>query len=303
MPETLLLPYEARFDEQTIALWRTLHPDWTWLNEPETVAKAFELDEHRLGYAVQREGTVIGTVFGSCARDATWHRNRYIHIEAQPEDLSADWLAPALASFAEADRGRPDTWHVASPVEAQWPILCSLLEALGFTLHSSMMTMEWTGEKVTLTDPGTARLDRYTGGNPEIDQAIIDLHNRSYRAGRLTPPADIEYLWKTWPGLTAREYVLAWDEGRLVGYAEWFVYDDKPTMNSLVAARSHWGTSVAAAAGTKAMELMLELGYRTLQSSVISRNAASIKLQLRHGWRITKEQGRTYVCKLGTAAS
>jgi RimJ/RimL family protein N-acetyltransferase len=146
------------------------------------------------------------------------------------------------------------------------------------------------------------RLERYTGGNADFDKAIVDLHNRSYRRMRLTPPADLEYLWKTWPGLSAHEFVLAWEGERMVGYAEWIVANDKPLMNSLVAARSHWGTPVAAAAGTQAMEYMLALGYRTLYSSVISKNAASIKLQQRHGWRLTTELARTYVRRFGATA-
>jgi hypothetical protein len=66
-----------------------------------------------------------------------------------------------------------------------------------------------------------ARLKRYAGGNLDIDQAIVDLHDRSYRRSRLGPPLDFGSLWKSEPGLSAREYVLAMEDDRVVGYCEW----------------------------------------------------------------------------------
>jgi hypothetical protein len=95
------------------------------------------------------------------------------------------------------------------------------------------------GEFVTVVDPSPARLECYTGGNQDIDRAIVDLHNRSYRPARVVEPINLEGLWKTWPGMDARGYVLAWDNDRLVGYGEWLVLDGKPLINSLVIARSH----------------------------------------------------------------
>ena len=106
-----------------------------------------------------------------------------------------------------------------------------------------------------------------------MDKAIVELHNRSYRSSRLMPPWGVENLWQSWPGLTLREYVLAMEQDRLVGYAEWFVVDGKPCINSFVAARSHWGTPVGAAVGTKAMQILVELGHRKIESSVVSTNA------------------------------
>jgi RimJ/RimL family protein N-acetyltransferase len=89
--------------------------------------------------------------------------------------------------------------------------------------------------------------------------------------------------------------VLAWDGERLAGFAEWFVVNDEPIINSIVAARSHWGTPAAPAAGTRAMQRLFDLGYRTLISAVSSRNAPSYAIHLRHGWRRVGENSRNYV--------
>src|SRR5580700_1681999 len=114
-----VIPFEPNLADSVVALWRTLHPDWKWIDDPETRAKTLEPSEffERIGYVVQREGNVIASVFGTCSRDNMWPRNRYIHIEARPEDIAVDWLDPLLACFADADREHPDTWHITTPSE------------------------------------------------------------------------------------------------------------------------------------------------------------------------------------------
>jgi hypothetical protein len=158
--------------------------------------------------------------------------------------------------------------------------------------------MEWKGDTVVVLDPSPAHFQRYAGGDPEIDAAIVDLHNRSHRSSRLMPPIAHELLWMTVPGLTAHEYVLLRDEGRLVGHAEWLVVDGKAYINSLVVARSHWGTEVAASLGFETIRILLELGHRTIESSVISTNAPGVKLHVKCGCRTAAEQMRNYVRKI-----
>jgi hypothetical protein len=300
-PMTTVVPFERSRIGQVVALWRLLHPDWTWLDNPEKRDKIFESSDavERIGYVIQREDAVIASVFGACWQDKTWPRNRFIHIEARPEDMAAEWLGNVLASFIDADRGQPDTWHVADTTEILLPVLAPLLHAAGFVHHSIVMQTEWSGESVTVVDPRPVRLERYAGGDREIDRAIVDLHNRSYRFSRLVPPADLAGLWKPWLGLEVREFVLAVENYRLVGYAEWLVTDGKPYINSLVAARSHWGTAVASALGTQAMQILLELGHHKIRSSdVRSNNAASLRLQQRFGWKVASERAHTFVRKL-----
>jgi RimJ/RimL family protein N-acetyltransferase len=293
-----VIPFEPDLAEPVLAFWRNLHPDWKWLDDPETRARAFEAGEafERTGYVVRCDDNVIASVFGACLRDEGWPRNRYIHIEARPEDIAIDWLGPLLTGFRDADLGRPGTWQIISPPQASQPVLVPLLEAAGFAYRMSSIQMQWEGDSVTVPDPSPAHFERYAGGDPQMDRAICDLHNRAYRPARVTPPARHEDLWKPWPGLQTREYVLALERGSLVGYAEWFVVDGSPPyINSFVAARSHWGTAVGAAVGIKAMEILIELGHRKMESSVLSTNAASMKLHLKHGWRAASEQARTYV--------
>jgi RimJ/RimL family protein N-acetyltransferase len=297
---TTVAPFDRSHADQVLALLRTLHPDSTWPDNPEQKNKMFEPGEafEHIGYIVQRRDAVIASVFGTCARDNSWPRNRLIHIEARPEDIAADWLDQVLTAFVNADRGRSDTWHMASPTPILSPVLAPLLEAAGFVRHSSKMLMEWSGESVTVVDPSPAHLERYAGGNREIDRAIVDLHNRSYRPSRMVPPVDLERLWEPWPGLEVREFVLAVENDRVVGYAEWFVTASKPCIYSFVAARSHWGTSVGSAVGTKAMQIIVELGHHEIQAFVNSNNMASMRLHLKHGWKVASELARTFVRKL-----
>jgi hypothetical protein len=299
-PMISIVRFESRLADQVAMLWRILHPDWRWLDDPETRTKVFEPSEgvDRIGYVVQRAGAVIATVLGTCGRGQTWARNRYINIEARPEDIEAVWLSPLLAKVAEADREHPGTWQVASLGEALRPVLAPFLEATGFVYHSSTMRTEWKGDAVAVLDPSPARFERYGGGDPEIDAAIVDLHNRSQRSSRLMPPIARELLWTTVPGLIAHEYVLLRDEGRLVGHAEWLVVDGKAYINSLVVARSHWGTEVAASLGFETIRILLELGHRTIESSLISTNVPAVKLHVKCGGRVAAEQMRNYVRKI-----
>jgi hypothetical protein len=159
--------------------------------------------------------------------------------------------------------------------------------------------MEWVGEYVPVVDLSPVHLERYGGGNLDLDQAIVDLHNRSYRWSHLVSPADLESLWKPWPGLKAREYVLAMENDRLVGYAEWFeTKGNPPFINSLVAARSHWATAVAAAVGTNAMQILLERGHRKIEATVRSNNAAALRLHREFSWKVACEAAHTFVRRL-----
>src|SRR4051794_10977832 len=37
---TSLLPFEKHHQDQAAALWRALHPDWSWLADTEAIAKS-----------------------------------------------------------------------------------------------------------------------------------------------------------------------------------------------------------------------------------------------------------------------
>jgi len=295
-----VVPYEPGLADQVATLWRALHADWRWLDDPQMLAKVFAPSEvfECIRYVVRREGVAIATGFGTCRRDNTWARNRYLTIEARPENIEAAWLNPLLAHFADADRGRPDTWQVVSLPDPLWSALPPLLEAAGFAYYSSTVCMEWMGDAVEVVEPSPALFERYVGGNPGIDAEIVELRNRSHRRFRLTPPMDREHLWIELPGLTANEYVLVWDEGKLVGYSQALVIEDKAYINSLAVSRSHWGTQVAAAVLSENMRILIDRGYRKIEASVISTNAPAKKLGLRLGWRVAAEQMRAYVRKI-----
>jgi RimJ/RimL family protein N-acetyltransferase len=204
-----------------------------------------------------------------------------------------DWLESVLGHVAEADRGHPGTWQIAVPPRELQDPLTPYLETAGFMYRSTTLRMGWEGERVTMVDATPVRLSGYAGGDPETDAAIVELHNRSY--GRLTPRADVESLWMRWDGLEAQEYVLAREGDRLVGYAQWRVTSGEAWVISLVVARSHWGTNVAPACGTRTMEHLLGLGYHKVFTNAVSTNAPTIDLHRRMGFRVVAEESRTFV--------
>jgi ribosomal protein S18 acetylase RimI-like enzyme len=291
------IPYHAGIADQVADFWLSRHPDWKWLSDPEGRAKIMAEDDNHKGFAVMDGKAVVGTMFSHLSKEEL--PNRFIMIEMAPELVTAEIVDHLLSSFTDVDREKGGIWQVAMLDEKQATALSPILENAGFILHDRSLRMEWDHDEVKLEPPpaGT-ELILYTGGNPEYDQAIVDLHNRAYRPSRLTPGTEVEHLWpEAWPGLIAREYVLGFIDGKLGGYAEWMTTNDYALMNSLAVSRAYWGTSLAPAVGTKAMERMREAGFRSFRSGVSSRNAASIKLQERFGWKITVEESRRYVRK------
>ena len=292
--------FEPGDTDEVVALWRSLHPDWTWLDDRKRPPIFFErLDAfERIRYVVRCGKAVVATVFARCSSDSHWPPCRTIDIKSRPENLAAEWLDRILASFVDSDRGRPDMWHVVSPAPALSPAVGPLLEAAGFAQHSRLLIMEWNSESIALIEPGTAHLQRYTGGDREIDRAIADLHNRAYRSSRVVGPVDVERLWDPWPSQEAREFVLAWQGSRLIGFAEWCVSGGEALISNLAVARSHWGTAISSAVTTRAMQLLFELGHHKIHSVVHSNNAASMRMQLKLGWKVERELAQTFVRKL-----
>jgi ribosomal protein S18 acetylase RimI-like enzyme len=286
--------------DEIVALWRSLHPDWAWLDDRARLLLLFERQDalERVGYVVRRRNAVIATVFATCSAGANEPQRRIITIQTQPADVAAEWLDPILASFADADRERPDMWQVISPAMALASAAAPLLEAAGFVRYSTQTFMLWHSAPMAVVDPSPAHLQRYCGGDRDIDRAIVDLHNRAYGPSRMDLPIDVNGLWNPSPGLLAREYLLAWDGGRLAGLAEWFAADGIVAVEDLAVARSHWGTSLGAAILSAVMQLLFELGYRHVKASVRSNNAAAMRLALSLGWKLDREWIQTFVRKL-----
>lgn len=295
---TSFVPYHAGIADQVADFWLSRHPDWAWLADPETRARVMQPDDNQTGFAIMDGETIVGTLFSNLSRDKPL--NRFFMIDMEAGLITAEMVDFLLSAVTADDRERSDIWQVAMLDEQQTPVVSPLLEKAGFILHDRSLRMEWDHETVELEPPpaGT-KMVLYTGGNPDYDKAIVDLHNRAYRPSRLTPPTDLANLWPpSWPGLIAREYVLGFIDGQLGGYAEWMTTKEYALMNSLAVSRAHWGTSLAPAVGTRAMERMREAGFRSFRSGVSSRNAASIKLQERFGWKVVAEESRRYVRKL-----
>jgi GNAT superfamily N-acetyltransferase len=297
---TSVVPFDPSHMDRIVALWRMLHPDWRWLDDPVARAELFERSNNRehIRYVVLRGDEVIATVFASWAQDPTWTRNRIIDVQVRPEDIRVDWLGIILASFGATDRGQPGTWQFVNAAPCLSPVLGPLLEANGFVRSFKVWRIEWSCEAVTVVDPVPIRLERYAGGSREIDAAIVDLHNRSYRAVRPKPPADLESLWKPHTGLEMREYLLAMGDDRLVGYVEWWAADGEAWIASFAVARSHWGTAIASTLPAKVMQVLLELGHCKIAANVRSTNTAVMRRWQELGWKVAAELSDTFVRKL-----
>jgi hypothetical protein len=294
-----VFPFDRGYSDQVLALWRLLHPDWRLLEDRAEFHKFVESGDavERIGYVVQRADAVIASVFGTCARDRNWARTRFLRIEVRPEDIAAAWLDPVLASFIEVDQGQPDTWHVVNVAEPLSLVLAPLLESAGFAAHCSRLQMEWSGDSITVEDPSPARLERYAGGDRDIDRSIVDLRNRCFRPWRLEMPVALEDVWPPLADQDAHEFVLALENDCLVGFSEWYVIDGEPWLSSS-GSSSPWGTAVGGALGTKTMQILLGLGHRKLNSIIRSNNTASMRLHLKFGWKVAHEVHQIFVRRL-----
>jgi hypothetical protein len=298
---TSVFLFQKSYTDKVLALWRSVHPDLAWLDNRGHVEKVLALRDgaiERVGFVVTRNEKAIATVFGTCLRYENWPNNRIINFVTRVEDVSEEWVSQILTALIETDRERPGTWHIAKTSAILSPALAPLLEAGGFVRHSSTIQMAWSGESAVVVDSGTANLQRYAGGSQDVDAAIVDLYNRSFRPSRLVPPRDLKSLWRSWPGLEAQEFVLAWENERLVAYAEWSVTNGEAFIASYAVARSHWGTEVGRAVGTSAMKILIDRGHRKILSTLQSNNAASMRPHLDLGWKVRSEVGTTFVRKL-----
>lgn len=290
-----IVPFERSHVDRVLALWRLLHPDWPGLTEP-SADKFFEAcpDRELIRYVVEHGHAVVATVFTSRVLDSG---NRFISLEARPGDVGAKWLRTVLRSLAEADRERPGTRQVLNMEPNLSMVLRPLVEAEAFVLSFKTLRIEWSGESVTIPDSGTIRFERYTGGNREIDAAIVDLHNRAYSAAWMKPSANPETLWTPTLRIERREFVLALEDKKLVGYVEWCVDTGEAWVNSYVVARPHWGTAVAGMLLTKVIEAVLEQGHTKFAAHIRSTNAAVMRHMRALGCTIAADCRHTFVRK------
>jgi hypothetical protein len=296
---TDLAPYDVSMAEEVSALWRKMYPEWDGATNLAEINRILTSDHVIEAVTVRRDDRLIATV--SCTRQKSpdGYSNIWISTIGEPGDLSVSLLPELLQRFSGIDAELPGTWHIISQRDRFPADLEAILIEFGFKLDRMTREMEWTGDFVLLVDAGDLRVQDYNGGNPDIDRSIIDLHNRSYRSLRLVSQLDETNVWKPYTtNQASRGIVICWDEDRMASFAEWSVLDDQPIISSIVCARSHWGTAAAAAAGTRAMQCLVDRGHRRILSYSSTRNAASHKLQLRLGWREVKVMNPIYVRKV-----
>ena len=296
MSSLAVVPFERSHATRVIALWRSLHPDWTWLDDA-SAADLFEPRPNRelIRYVVERGDAAIATVFASRLKESTRTHDRIIAIEARAEDIGTDWLRTILRSLAAMDQEEPGVRQVLNAEPNLSTVLRPLLEAEAFSSSFKTLRIEWCGDFITVADPGAIRFQRYAGGSREIDAAIVELHNRSYRAARVKPPINPDDLWRPVATLQKREFVLAIDAGRVVGFGEWWLTAGEAWFTNYGVARSHWGTPIAGTLAANVMQAMLQDGHTKMAAVIRSTNAAVIRQARALGWTIAAELSHTFV--------
>lgn len=293
-----LIAYDETMLERISAFWCKVFPEWPEAGDSEQTRQIVTKPENLDVSLLCQNGELIATAISMRQIAPDGSSNIWISVASEPAQLSAADLKLLLSRISGLDAELPNTWHIISLQERLPEPLELALAEEGFLLDRMTREMEWCGDAVPLADPGNLRIQEYDGGDAAIDQAILDLHNRSYRALRLVSQMSPQNVWRPYFGQKSRGMVICWDGDSMASFAEWGVLDDKPIVTSIVAARSHWGTSAAAAAGTRAMQHLLDMGYRRLLTYASTRNTAAYKLHLRYGWREVKVVSPVYIRKL-----
>jgi GNAT superfamily N-acetyltransferase len=296
-----ILPFERHHIGQVIKLWRLLHPNWSWLSYPSAATEILRQLPNReyIRFVVEHRGSIIATVFTSRGLDeSAWGRTRTIAIEAQATDGNADWVVKSWVRLPVRTAGRRGMIHLVNTQPNLSAILRPVLEAEGFSVSFKVLRMEWNGDTVGVPQPSPIRFRRYAGGDRDLDGAIVDLHNCSFRTVRLKQPMDVEGLWRRHATLQRREFVLAMEAERLVGYAEWSIDADEAWIAYYAVARSHWGTGTARMLGTRVMEAALQHGYTRMAAITRSTNAAVMRQAHALGWTIASELSYTFTRRL-----
>jgi Acetyltransferase (GNAT) family len=293
-----IVPLERCHVRQVIELWRQLHPQWIWLKDPSAETEILNPLPNRelIRYVVEHRSRVIATVFTSRALDDSGrNRARIITFETQAADINVDWVRAVFESLASADRERPGMRQVVNAQPNLIPLLRPMLDAEGFLPSFKVLRIEWCGDSVSVAQPYPLRFRHYAGGDRELDEAIVELRNRSFRAERSKPQIDVEGLTRRNATLQQREFVLALEADRLVGYAEWCIDAGEAWIACYAVARSHWGTAIAGILGAKVMDTVLRHGHTKMVAIIRSTNAPVMRHVQALGWTIAAEVSHTFV--------
>jgi GNAT superfamily N-acetyltransferase len=122
----------------------------------------------------------------------------------------------------------------------------------------------------------------YRGGDAAIETAIIDLYRRAYRGRNAIPVLTAESIQRQFeaPGFA---YVLVFDGDRLIGHTACYVNEAKCYVDSIVIARSHWGSGASDALVHALFRHALGEGCNRIAGIAEESNRASRALMERHG--------------------
>jgi len=137
----------------------------------------------------------------------------------------------------------------------------------------------------------------YKGNELHLDESVLDLYRRAYRGHLCIPEMTLESLKKRLTNFGCSLILLS-DNGRLVGHAWMWIKQNECYVESLLVARSHWGTGASDALGRALLRLASKGGCRAISGAVASTNRPSRSLMERHGFQVVssiRRFGRTYI--------
>jgi GNAT superfamily N-acetyltransferase len=147
-----------------------------------------------------------------------------------------------------------------------------------------------TGIEFVSEDP-RFDLRAYNGGDPSLDEAIVDLHRRGYRRHPCVVDLTNELLALRLANPNCF-YELLFHERQLIGYASFWIDKGKCYVDSLLVARQYWGSGASEELVHSVGRVATERGCAIISTISSSSNRAIISLMLKHNCHVVKATKR-----------
>jgi GNAT superfamily N-acetyltransferase len=247
----------------------------------------------RLGKAALSDGEVVGLMTGSELRpDNDGSKRGIVNLygAVRPAWRRCGIGGRLLDGFVEECRSTgAETKIVTSFVDDADLSISRLLQRHGFVQQPNILRYARAlSEAPELEKGGSFAVEVYRGGEPVTEAAIVDLYRRAYRhrpgVPRLTVEGVQEQLMEP-----RCAYVLVSDAGRLVGHATAYWTAADYFVESVLIARSHWGSGASDFLGKAILRHAIEEGCGRIVGLVETTNAAAQAFNQRHGLSVVEE--------------
>jgi len=248
------------------------------------------------GRAAVSDGKLVGVLTGSLHpdNDRPGTNVLYLYGVVDPAWRRRGIGRALLAGLVEEFRvdGRPLTLSaILSGGEPDTTAAFLLQQGFSEARQSIRYERELTPDAVPQDGPSMPTAV-YRGGDAAIETAIIDLYRRAYRGRNAIPVLTAESIQRQFqaPGFA---YVLVFDGDRLIGHTACYMNEAKCYVDSIVIARSHWGSGASDALVHALFRHALGEGCSQIAGVAEESNRASRALMERHGLK-SKEQIRCF---------